>query len=136
MRRILGEAAAKLGLIAEDFQNFLVRADTERTDQNRHGHLSCTVNLDIEDVIRVGFILQPGAAAGDNRACIKALAVLVAVNAIINSGRTHELGYNDTLGAVDHKRTCLRHNRKIRERNRLFPDRLLAGLVNQSCAHE
>ncbi len=54
-------------------------------------------------------------------------------DSIINTRRTDQLTYNDTLRAVDYKGTCLRHQGKIPHKNLMFTDLFFFFIIEAHC---
>ena len=105
-------------------------AEAQSADKHRNGDFSVLVNADIENVVRVVFLLQPGTAIRDHGGAEALLARLVVVHLIVYAGRTDQLGNNDALSAVDNKGSAFRHERKIAHENVGFLD-IPAFLVEQ-----
>ena len=55
-------------------------------------------------------------------------------NSIINTGRTNQLAYNNTLCSVNNKRSGIRHQRKIAHKNLMLVD-LFFILIVESYAN-
>ncbi len=129
---ILDKAGADLGLITEEIEDLLIGADSERTNEDRDRNLPGAVYSDIEYVVRVRLILQPGASVGDHRAGEELLAEFILIDTVIDAGGTDQLADDDTLRAVDHERSRARHKRKISHEDLLFLDFLVVFLVEKT----
>jgi hypothetical protein len=113
-------------VIPEEIENFGVAAQAQRPQQHRHRHFAVFINTNIENIGKIGFIFQPRAAVGDHRRGEQLFAGGIVAHAIVHAGRTHQLGYNDTLGTVDNKGAAFGHEREIAHKHFGFLD--LAGL--------
>ena len=134
MSGVLGEAAAKLRLVAEHIQNLFIGSNAECTDQNGYRNLSGAVYTDIENIIGIRLILQPCTAVRNDRAGIQLLAVLILVNSVVDTRGTNQLGNDNTLRAVDHKGSGSGHQGEVTHEDFLLLDFLLVLLVIQTNA--
>ena len=66
LRRILRKTGMNLRFITKQFQNFLIRANTKRTNKHRNGHLSCSIYTNIENIIGIRLVLQPCSSIWDH----------------------------------------------------------------------
>ncbi len=130
--RILRKCSTKLRLVAEDLKNLVVGAKSKGTKQNGYRHFSRAVNTDPEHIVHIGLIFEPCAAVRDHRAGIHLLAELILVDSVIDTGRADQLRDNDTLCAIDDKRSVVRHDRHIAHKNFLFGNSLVILLVVQT----
>ena len=113
LHQVLLERGRQHRLLAEQVGNLLVGRQPERAQQHRDGQLAVLVDADVEHVGRVGLVLQPCAAVGDDGGGEQALAALVLSRFIINAGRTHDLRDNDALSAVDDEGAAVGHHGEI-----------------------
>ncbi len=127
--RILGEAGKNLRLLAEHFLDLSIRADTERAQEHGDRHLAVPVYANIENIVGVRLIFKPCAAVRYNGAGIKGLSDLIVSDRIINTGGTHKLTDNNTLGPVDHKGSGFRHQRQVAHENVMFVDLVVFSVV-------
>ncbi len=109
-------------IFAEHIENFRVIAGTQRTNQHRDGNFSVFINTDIENIVDIRFIFQPCAAERNDGSGECLFTCFIHIGIIIYTGRTNDLGNNDTLSAVDHKGTVFGHHGKIAHENFLFFD--------------
>ena len=116
-----------LWLLTEHLDDLLVAAQSQSSNQNRDRNLAGAVNANIEDVVGIRLILQPGSAIGNDSRGKELLADFVMVNSVVDTGRADQLRYNDALRAVDDKGTRLRHQRKVPHEDLMFVD--LVGLL-------
>ncbi len=133
--RVLGEAGAELGLIAEELDDLLIRSDSQCAHQNSDRHLSGPVHTDIKHIVGICLIFQPGAPVGDHRAGKQLLAEFILIDAVVDTGGTNKLADDDTLGAVDHEGSVLGHQRKISHKDLLALDLAVVLLVIQLNKH-
>ena len=63
---VLDKACADLGLIAEHIEDLFIRADSERSDEDRHRDFPCAIHSYIKYIVGVCLILQPCAPVGDD----------------------------------------------------------------------
>ena len=116
--RQVGAAALEAGRdphveLAEDG---LVRLEAERPQEDRGRELALAVDAHEEHGLLVVLELHPRAAIGDDLR-------QVAVRGLLreeDSRRAVELGDDHALGAVDHERPVLRHERDVAEEDFLF----------------
>ena len=100
----------------------------QRAQQGGHGDLALAVNLDGQDVTVGGFELEPGPARGDQLGrAERAAGGGVDRGAEVDAGRSHELGNDDALSAVDDEGAGLGHVRQVAEVEPLLL--ALAGLL-------
>ena len=97
------------------------------------GELAVLVDADVENVARVGLILQPRAVIRDDGGGIDAYHGLVKLFAEVDAGGTNDLRDYDALGAVDDEGTARSHDREIAHEDLLLLD-LLGLLVAQADA--
>ena len=98
----------------------------ERLQQHRDDLTALAVDPDADGVLLVDVELQPRTAAGDDLRDVDLLVGgLVELAAEVDAGRAHELGDDDTLGAVDDEGAPLGHDREVPHEDFLLLD--LAG---------
>ena len=97
------------------------------------GELAVLVDADVEDVVGVGLILQPGAVIRDHGGGVDGDHGLVQGLVEVHAGRTDDLGDDDALGAVDDKGAAVGHDGEISHEDLLLLD-LLGLLVAQTNA--
>jgi len=112
-----------------------VEGHADGLEQDRGEDLALAVDGDVHDAAQSGLLVirhefQPGAAARDQLAGIGVAAGAVfGDNVKIRSRGTHDLRYDDSLGAVDDEGSGRRHQREIAQED-VFPLRHdLAGLL-------
>ena len=97
----------------EEIKDLLIRFKANSTQERRHRELLLTIDVGVHHVIDVGSELDPRALEWNNTCRIKLRAVGVRARAEEHPGRAVQLGDDDALSPVDHKRTRLRHVRDI-----------------------
>ena len=85
----------------------------ESADQRGHQKLAVFVDADVEEVVGVGLILQPGASVRDNGGGIDILVGLVGLGGEVDAGRTDQLGDDDAFRSVDDEGPRVRHDRQV-----------------------
>ncbi len=120
--RVLLEGSQNLRLFTEGIYDFLVRAKTQGPQEDGNRNLPGPVDTDGKYVVGIRLVLEPGTPVGDDGAGIELLPEFVVVNAIVDAGGTDELGYDDTLGAVDDEGTCIRHQGKVAHEDLVLVD--------------
>ena len=121
-------------VVAEEIQQLGVGSQAQGPHENGDGQLAVFVDTDIEHIGGIGFIFQPGAPVGDDGGVEQLLAGGVVVHAEVHAGRTHQLGDDDSLRAVDDKGAAFRHQGEIAHKHFGFLD--FAGfLIEQAGAH-
>ena len=120
--------------VSEHLVNIAVFGETERTEQHGYRELAVFVDTDIEYIGRIGLVLKPCTAIRYDRRGEHPLACLVVGILKIDTGRTDELRYYDTLGTVYDERAAFGHLRDVAHINFLLLD-LLGDLVCQSDCH-
>ncbi len=105
----------------EKICDILVGAVAESTQESRHANLAVPVDSHLHDVRVVYLALDPCTAVRDD-GHIDGLAVLAFVDILlkVHAGGPHKLAYNDTLRAVEHERTIVRHLGEIAKENRFL----------------
>ena len=116
---------------AQQVGDFVVGAVADGAQQYGHGQLARAVDAHPHHVVGIGFVFQPGAAAGDDGSGIERLAGLINGLGIVNAGGANQLGDNDTLRAVDDEGTRIGHLRQFGHENALF---FLAGHLHSPLA--
>ena len=104
------------------------------TQEPGNGKLAVLVNADVEHVVAVGLILQPGAVVRNHRGGINVQHGLVYITAEINARRADNLGNDNTFRTVDDKGTSLGHDREVAHEDLLFLD-LFRLFIAQADAH-
>ncbi len=101
----------------------------ERADERRDVDLAVLVDPDADRPLGlvvlgavVGFELDPGAAIWDDRRVVRRPGVRIDVLVVVNAGRAYELADDHALGAVDHKRALVGHEREIAHEDLLVGD--------------
>ena len=82
-------------------------------EEQSHGQLAVLVYADIEEVVRVRLILQPGAVVGYHRGAVGGYLRLVRLLVVVHAGGADYLRDNDALRAVDDKGAAVRHEREV-----------------------
>ncbi len=92
----------------------------QRADERRDVDLAILIDAHADRalgliVLRsvVGLELDPGAAVRDDRGVERRARVRVDVLAVVDAGRAHELAHDHALGAVDHERALVGHEREV-----------------------
>src|SRR5690606_32130714 len=99
------------------------RRHADGLQQDRDRHLATTVDAEEQDVLRVEFEIEPGAAVGNHACGEQQLAGAVRLAAIVleeHTGRAVQLRNDDALGAVDDEGTVLGHERNFAHVHFLF----------------
>ena len=78
-------------VIAEEFKDIGVRAESQRSDKGCDVNLSVLVYTNIEKVVLICLIFKPSTPVRDNGCGIKLLTGLVVSHIKIYAGRTNEL---------------------------------------------
>ena len=113
LRRILGERLPDDLIAGEQVLYRAVGAEAQSAEQHGDAELLFSVHADVKGVLSVLLELQPRAAVGHDRGGEHFLARLVLGGGIIHPGRTHELGDDNALRAVDDEGTVFRHQRQV-----------------------
>ena len=124
---VLLQGGGDPGVLAELFHDLGVGADAQGADQAGNGQLAVLVDADVEDVLHVGLILQPGAPVGDDLGGVGVLVGLVHLVAVVHAGGTDDLGDDDALRAVDDEGAAVGHEGEISHEDFLLLD--FAGLL-------
>ncbi len=119
-------------VFAKKLLDFRVCADADGPDQRSDWQLAVFIDAHIKHVVGVGFIFQPGAPIGDNRAAQQRLVGPFVVQAVIHSRRTDDLGHHHPLGAVNDKGAAVGHKRKIAHENNVLGN-FARFLIFQPC---
>ena len=107
---IFCEAGKDLGLLAKQFYNFRIGADTKGTNQHSDRNLSGSVYTNIKNIVGVCFIFQPLHTLLRNYGAGKQpFTNFIMCDCIIDSRGTYQLAYDNTLCTVDYKCACFRH---------------------------
>ncbi len=132
----LGALLAEMESIKlEEHRQNLLRRIAQRLQQNGGRQLAPTVDAEVHEVLGIEFKIEPGTAIGNHSRREEQFAGGVSLAAVMleeNPGRTVQLGNNDTLGTVDHKRTGIGHQRDLAHIDFLlldFLDLWLGGLL-------
>ena len=111
---VLFQRSVDLGLgITEELTDLLVGAKAQRTHQRGDRQLAVFVDTDIENVLGIGLILQPGAAVGVHGSGKQVLAGAVLAGTVENAGRTDQLADDGALRTVGDKGAGIGHEREI-----------------------
>ncbi len=125
--RVLGQGlfdGFETGELLED----LLAGQAQGLQENGDRLLALAVDAHTDLVALVDFELEPGAAARDDaRRDDVLVGGLVRSLVEVDTGRTHELGDDDTLGAVDDERSLVGLQGEVAHEDRLGLD--LTGLV-------
>ena len=128
MGDVLFERSVDLRLgIAEELLDLLIGGQAQGTDQGRDRQLAVLIDADIENVLGVGLVLQPGTAVGVHGGGEQVLAGTVLAGAVEHAGRTNQLGNDCTLGTIGDKGAGIGHEREVAHEDLLLLD--LAGLL-------
>ena len=110
---IFFDSGANPIVIAEEIQDLLIGAQTQAADKHRDGDLPVFVDAHIEHIVHVVLIFQPGAPVRDNGGTEQLFTGAVIVHLKVHTGRTHQLGDDHTLGAVDDEGAAGSHQREV-----------------------
>jgi len=122
LRSVFRKTCNNFWFFTEQIQDLLVCSDTEGTDQHCDRHFTVTVYTYIENVIGICLILKPCTTVWNDRSRIQFLTNLIMCNAIIDSRRTNQLAYDNTLSTIDNKSTGRRHKRQVAHENIMLTD--------------
>ncbi len=100
-------------VLAEKFEDLFVRTYSEGADKRSDRNFSVLVDTNVNDVVGIHFVFQPCAAVRDNGGAEQIFTRFILFKSIINSGRTYQLRYNNTLCAVDNESSAVGHKREI-----------------------
>ena len=106
----------------------------QRADEGGDGQLAVFINADAEHIGRIGIVFQPGAPVGDHGGIEQLFAGGVVPHAVVNAGRTDQLGNNDALGAVDDEGAGIGHQGKVAHVDIRFLD-FAGDLVDEAGAY-
>ena len=122
----LGEAEALADLLFRPPQSL---------EQHRHRLATLAVDTNADGVALVHVKLEPCTAGRDDLDGVeRTLRGLIDGAVEVDARGTHQLGDDDTLGAVDDEGALLRHHREIADEHRLGLD-LLGVVVDELCRH-
>ena len=128
----LGALLAKMeGVKLEKHRQNLLRRVADRFQQNGDRQFAPAVNTEIHKILGIELEVQPGTAIGDHARGEQQLAGGVCLAAVMleeHPGRTVQLRHDHTLGAVDHKRTGVGHQRNLAHIDFLLLDLFDLGL--------
>ena len=119
---------------AEQLFERAVGTVAERAEKHRRRELSLAVHAHPKHALRILFEFQPGAAVGDHGRFVNLFPRLVRFRNVVHAGRTHELGDDHALRAVDDERAVLGHQGKIPHKDVLF-ENLVLYLVYEPHLH-
>ncbi len=100
-------------VLAQQLLDLGVGAVADGAQERGDEHLALPVDLDVQDAVRIGLVLQPGAPIGDDLGGIELVAPLVGAHRVVGAGGTDQLADDDPLGAVDDEGALGRHEREI-----------------------
>ena len=119
---VLGHRLADRFELAELLED-LRFGPAEGLEQNCHGLLALAVEANADLVALVDLELQPGTTGGDDlRGEDVLVRGLVDAGFEVGAGRTHELGDDDALGAVDDERALVGHEGEVTHEHGLALD--------------
>ena len=95
----------------ENLDDVLIALKPDGTQQRCHRQLLLTVDIGIHHIVDVCGKLNPRPAERDDTRRIKLRAVGMGALSEEHTRRAVKLRHNDTLSAIDHKRTLIRHIR-------------------------
>ena len=121
-------------IMVEKLQDFLIGRIAQRADEDSDRHLTVTVDTDGNGASRIRFQLDPRTAVRDQLRGIDFLVESISFALVVYARGTNQLGYDDTLCAIDDECARVRHDREIsHEQIVLF--QLTGFLVFQTCLH-
>ena len=118
----------------ESSLDLLISAKAESTDECGYRDLSVLIYTDINDIVRVHFILEPCTSVRYNGGLEQILTCLVLIKGIVNTGRTYQLRYDNTLCTVDNECTAVGHLREFAHEDLRLLDLSCFEIV-QSCGN-
>ena len=98
---------------AQKVHDLLIGAVAQRAQDQRDGQLARPVDAHPQNVVGIGFVLQPRAAVGDDRGGKQVLAGLVDLVFVVHAGGAHQLADDDAFRAVDDKGAVLGHEGEV-----------------------
>src|SRR5882672_7841701 len=117
-------AELELVLLEEEVEDLLVRV-LERAQNDAHRQLAAAVDADEHGVLRIELEVEPRAAVGDHARREQELAARMRLALVVveeHARAAVQLRDDDALGAVDHERAVLGHQRHLAEVNLLLAD--------------
>ena len=117
---VLFQCGLEALVFTQQLQDLAIGAIAKSPQQSGDKHLALTVDLDVHDLVAVGFILQPCTAVGDNLRSKQVLANLVDGLGIVHAGGTDQLGYDYPLCSVYNEGALLGHQGEVAHEYRLL----------------
>ena len=100
--------------VALELLEDLLAREAEGLEEHGDGLLALAVDAHADLVALVDLELEPGTAARDDACRVDVLVgQLLRLTREVDARRAHELGHDDTLGAVDDERALLGHEREV-----------------------
>ena len=91
----------------------MVGAHTQCSHQCGDRQFPRAVHADIDDLVGVRLVFQPGAPVGNDLCCIQQISSLVRLHAEVGPRRTNQLGDHNPLRSIDDKCPLVCHDGKI-----------------------
>ncbi|OIQ79544.1 hypothetical protein GALL_387200 [mine drainage metagenome] len=121
-----------------EVRQYLLRGIAQRLEQDRHRHLAATVDAEIQVILGIEFVIQPGAAVGNDPRRKQELAGRMGLAPVMleeHARAAVQLGDDDALGAVDDERAVLGHQGQLAHVDLLLLD-LLDGRLGSFAVHD
>ncbi len=94
----------------------------ESTKQGSCRQFAVLIDLDIDNVVDIGFELEPGAPVGDHGGGEGTLTVGINFSLEVNTRASHNLRNDNALGTINNECTAVGHHRNIADVDLLFFD--------------
>ena len=102
-----------MDIMIEKLQDLFIGRVAQRTDEDSDRHLTVTIDTDGDGAGRIRFQFDPRTAVRDQLRGINLLVESISFTLVVYARGTNQLGYDDTLGAIDDECTRVRHDREI-----------------------
>ena len=99
-------ASFRYGYHDRKLQDLFIGRVAQRTDEDSDRHLTVTVDTDGDGAGRIRFQFYPRTAVRDQLRGIDLLVKSISFALVVYARGTNQLGYDDTLGAIDDECTC------------------------------
>ena len=102
-----------MDIMIEKLQDLFIGRVAQRTDEDSDWHLTVTIDTDGDGAGRIRFQFDPRTAVRDQLRGIDLLVESISFALVVYARGTNQLGYDDTLGAIDDECARVRHDREI-----------------------
>ena len=109
-------------MFTKQANDFFIRRQAQSTQQYGCRQFSSSIYTSINNIVDVGFILNPRTTVRNNGSSIDFFAARIHIYSVVNARRTNQLAYDNTFSTIDYESTGFSHQGEIAHKYGRFFD--------------